>query len=474
MICSTQPVQASIWAPFHTKTEMNNLFKSLCASHPTQASYVSIGKSVLEYDIWLFRFGNPNGSAVLWDGQMHGNEDYGSEILLLIAQWLFSGDSAAQRILENNYILMIPVVNIDVWGRYNAHDVNLNRNFETGWNKGAEHPGSSPYSEPETQALRNAFQDYNPDFYVNLHQGANGYFSYYSGGNRTLVSEVTNRAKQIASDLGMSPYRVHLMDGTGFAIGDAYSLANASSWLAEVDPEYVHTDVEWQRLVNTMYPKCLAMFIAMCETFTTAPSPPPSATPSPTPTSASAPTQTTSATPVLTPSSQSPSPIPTLSVKPTASPTPLPATSEMSIHDIIADGATFHIVTKCNSTISGFNFSKEEKKLLFNITGPTSTQGFCNITIPNQLLGGPFNIIIDDQPIGEPASFDNGTHTCLFFTYLHSAHRIEIVGFSANPEAQYMTVIILLVLVTMAAVFLSRKEFSHKRPPSPIRSYKFR
>jgi hypothetical protein len=282
-LCAIQPVQASIWAPFHTKTEMNNMFKSLCESHPGQASYVSIGKSVLEYDIWLFRFGNSSGSTVLWDGQLHGNEDYGSEILWLIAQWLFSGDSRAQRILENNYILMIPVVNIDVWGRYNAHDVNLNRNFETGWNQGAEHPGSGPFSEPETQALRKVFTDYKPDFYVNLHQGSNGYFSYYSGGNLTVASQVTNRARQIANDLGANPYRIHSMGSSGYAIGDAYYLANASSWLAEVDPEWIHTDVEWNRLVDEMYPKCLAMFIAMCEAFTYVPQPSPSPQPQPSP-----------------------------------------------------------------------------------------------------------------------------------------------------------------------------------------------
>jgi hypothetical protein len=282
-LCAIPPVQASIWAPFHTKTEMNNMFKSLCERHPAQASYVSIGKSVLEWDIWLFRFGNSSGSTVLWDGQMHGNEDYGSEILWLIAQWLFSGDSRAQRILENNYILMVPVVNIDVWGRYNARDVNLNRNFETGWNKGAEHPGSSPFSEPETQALRKVFTDYKPDFYVNLHQGSNGYFSYYSGSNLTVASQVTNRARQIANELGVNPYRVHSMGSSGYAIGDAYSLANASSWLAEVDPKWIHTDVEWNRIVDEMYPKCLAMFIAMCEVFTPVPQPSPSPQPQPSP-----------------------------------------------------------------------------------------------------------------------------------------------------------------------------------------------
>src|SRR3990172_7282311 len=167
-----KPAHASIYDPWHSKPDMINNFKTLCESHPTQSSFRSVGKSYQENDIWLFMFGNSSGGVVLWDGQMHGNEDYGSEILWLIAQWLFSEDSRAQSILQNNCVLMIPVVNIDVWGRYNARDVNLNRNFETGWSASAENPGSYPCSEPETQVMRSVFQTYEPDFYVNLHQGS--------------------------------------------------------------------------------------------------------------------------------------------------------------------------------------------------------------------------------------------------------------------------------------------------------------
>jgi PKD repeat protein len=265
-MCPPVPVYGGIYDPWHAKVWFTNNFKSLCDRYPTQASFESVGETYRGNDIWLFKFGNPRGGVVLWDAQLHGNEDFGSEILWLIVQWLFSDDPVAQVILERNYVLMIPVVNVDSYGRYNARNVNLNRNFETGWSASAEYPGPYACSEPETQVLRSVYRAYDPAFYVNLHQGASSSrFWYYSRSDETVADQVLSRAGQIASDLGVTLYRSGPMGSTGFAIGDAYSLVGASSWLAEVDVSWTHTDEEWQRLVKTMYPRCLAMFIAMCE-----------------------------------------------------------------------------------------------------------------------------------------------------------------------------------------------------------------
>ena len=56
-------------------------------------------------------------------------------------------------------------------------------------------------------------------------------------------------------------------------------------------------------------------------------------------------------------------------------------------------------------------FIKEDKKLLFNVTGLENTKGFCNITIPHQLLGGPHAATLDGQPLSSMLTLDNGTHT---------------------------------------------------------------
>jgi len=83
-------------------------------------TYESIGKSSNgEWDIILFKFGNPNGAPIMIDAQLHGNEFYGYETLYALATWLLtSNDPQAKQILENNYVLMVPVVDYR-WGRTN-------------------------------------------------------------------------------------------------------------------------------------------------------------------------------------------------------------------------------------------------------------------------------------------------------------------------------------------------------------------
>lgn len=134
-----------------------------------------------------------------------------------------------------------------------------------------------------------------------------------------------------------------------------------------------------------------------------------------------------------------------------------PGMPTVDIYDVVVDGTHFQVVTESNSSISDFNFIKEDKKLLFNVTGPTDTSGFCNVTIPNQLLGGPISVTFDGQPLSEMLTFDNGTHTWLYFTYLHSAHRIEIIGTTAVPEFSSIILLPLLALVTLVAAALAGK-----------------
>ena len=136
-------------------------------------------------------------------------------------------------------------------------------------------------------------------------------------------------------------------------------------------------------------------------------------------------------------------------------------------HVTVADGIVFHIPTESNSTVSNFQFVKEDKKLLFNVTGPTDTRGFCNITIPNQLLGGPFNVAFDEQILSEVLSFDNGTHTWLHFSYLHSEHEIEIVGSTVIPEFPSLLLLPLCLITTLIALIFRRKLKTSRTLPKP-------
>ncbi|HJX23548.1 MAG TPA: M14 family metallopeptidase [Candidatus Bathyarchaeia archaeon] len=268
--------QGGIYDPFHTKEEKIAMWKTLWDAHPN-TEYLSAGKTYGGADIWLFTAGNPGGGRVLWDAEMHGNEDKGSEILFLMAQWLLeSEDLRAKRILEENYVMFIPVVNSNNTRgngdtEKSPYGVDLNRNFQTGWYRSSPvddtYGGPSALSEPETRAIREVFSSYKPMFYVNLHCGGGPYTAYYDLGNWTLIKQVTSRTNEIAEEMGIVPYRTIHLGSSGFAMGDAVALGVQSSWLIEtvgLSSAWEHSQADYDDLRNVYLPKCLAILIAMC------------------------------------------------------------------------------------------------------------------------------------------------------------------------------------------------------------------
>lgn len=235
----------------------------------------------------------------MWDGCIHGPEDIGSEIMYIIAKWLLeSGNETANRILQRNYILFIPVVNMDSYARQNRnfsacqYGVDLNRNFVTGWRSRActigtcvndtdcknnygkyyvcrnntcvnnyDYSGASPASENETKALRYAFKTYRPDFYVNTHRGGSILY-YYSGNNMTIVNSLLRRIDELSSQMGVRSYPTASLGANGMALADA-NYFGATSWLFEIESWDVN--VTYDDIVNIYFPRVLPVFIAMCE-----------------------------------------------------------------------------------------------------------------------------------------------------------------------------------------------------------------
>ncbi len=269
--------QSGVFDPFHTKEEKTAMWEQLWDSH-ANTEYFSVGKSYNGRDILLFVAGNQSGGRVLWDSEIHGNEDKGGEILFLLAKWLLeSNTSQANKILEQNYVMFIPMVNNqNVRGNGDTeisfYGVDLNRNFETGWRKSSPsddtYSGPNPISEPETRIMRNIFLTYQPTFYANLHCGAGPYASFYTGSNLTLSENLKNATTQICAELGITPYRTISFDSNGYALGDAVLLGVQSAWLIETVGEetaWRHLPEHYDEIVNIYFPKCLAIFIAMNE-----------------------------------------------------------------------------------------------------------------------------------------------------------------------------------------------------------------
>jgi len=126
-------------------------------------------------------------------------------------------------------------------------------------------------------------------------------------------------------------------------------------------------------------------------------------------------------------------------------------------HVIVADGIDFHVVTESNSTISNCQFNKDDKELAFDVAGTISSYGFCNVTIPNELLGGPFSVTSDEQTVSGVLSSGNSTHTWLHFIYPQTTNRIEITGTTVIPEFSSAIILTLFMSLALIAVVLVKK-----------------
>ena len=123
----------------------------------------------------------------------------------------------------------------------------------------------------------------------------------------------------------------------------------------------------------------------------------------------------------------------------------------------IYDGITYLVEVHSNSTVSKLEFSDVKKCIKVNISGPLTTVGFCNITIPKALLGGPYTVKIDNTIICEDYDFpSNITHVFIYLLYNHSEHTIEIVGKTVIPEFPSVVILSLCIATSMLAVVLTK------------------
>jgi hypothetical protein len=190
--------------------------------YPDLVDVLSIGKSVLGKDIWCIRLTNEKNntrkSSCLIDGCIHGAEWEGGEACLYLSEYLlinFDANETITHILNSSEVYIVPLVNPDGRqddSRYNDNGINLNRNFDidfgrirggaiplgklfgrikipeipSNWSRDftllnklfpsfplhLENCGRHPFSEPETQAMRDFMRELeNNDFsfYLNCH-----------------------------------------------------------------------------------------------------------------------------------------------------------------------------------------------------------------------------------------------------------------------------------------------------------------
>lgn len=182
---SMQP-RGGWFASFHTYDEINAYMQTLATQRPELAQRFSAGQSLENRTIYGIRLtgvgGTANKPAVLFSGCQHAREWAAPSTTMFIADRLvnlYDTDPGVRSLLDRAVVYIVPIVNPDgyvytwntnrLWRKNRRNNgngtfgVDLNRNWSTGWglDSGSSGSGSSetyrgtaPFSEPETQVLR--------------------------------------------------------------------------------------------------------------------------------------------------------------------------------------------------------------------------------------------------------------------------------------------------------------------------------
>ena len=182
---------------------------------------IEIGQTVNGQPIIAKRFGTGE-SLIVFIGGLHAG--YAPSSVALAKQLSVHLNTFPDEVPSDVMVVVIESVALDsprmnsVEGRLNANGVDLNRNWDCGWSRDAEWAGEyvsggdHPFSEPETQALRDFFLDTKPQGVIFWEaKSTNGLASPGQCGDSTEVSA------QLAKTYGYA---------AGYGVKDFESVAN--------------------------------------------------------------------------------------------------------------------------------------------------------------------------------------------------------------------------------------------------------
>jgi parallel beta-helix repeat protein len=131
-------------------------------------------------------------------------------------------------------------------------------------------------------------------------------------------------------------------------------------------------------------------------------------------------------------------------------------------------GETDYIITTCsNSTVSDLSFNQTLKQLSLSVSGLSGTTGFCNITVPAELMSGDFSLYLDDVALVEGVDYVesfNGTHYLFSISYEHSNHIIELFSTNVIPDFVGWLFLPFLMSATLLGFALRKRLKKHRKP----------
>jgi hypothetical protein len=113
--------------------------------------------------------------ALLIVGMHHGNEWASGEVTMEFGFDLVENARRDPRIasmLDRVRVILVPVVNVDGFvrnTRRTARNVDMNRNYGFGWGESPPFQGSGPFSEPETQNMRELISSHQVTTFLTMH-----------------------------------------------------------------------------------------------------------------------------------------------------------------------------------------------------------------------------------------------------------------------------------------------------------------
>jgi predicted deacylase len=205
----------------------------------------AIGKSVEERPLEVYRYGDGPIVRMIVAGIHGGYETNTSELIYALMDDL---DSGLIVVPEEVTLYLLPVFNIDGFsdypnlptGRPNAHGVDLNRNWSVFWqadwdrtgcfSKIPTTAGKFPFSEPETQALRDFLRNKHVDALISYHSAMS---AIYAGGRPKPDRASDSLARALAQ---ASPYLYPLVNDPCLYTGQLIDWASKNN-IAAVDVE---------------------------------------------------------------------------------------------------------------------------------------------------------------------------------------------------------------------------------------------
>jgi parallel beta-helix repeat protein len=135
--------------------------------------------------------------------------------------------------------------------------------------------------------------------------------------------------------------------------------------------------------------------------------------------------------------------------------------SNVKVFNVVWENKTYPITVFSNSTVTHLVFNQTQAQISLNITGSHGSKGYCNITIPKDLLKGPWTYTMDGETpsVIDISEDENATHSFIYFTYIHaSTFRITIQGAWVVPEFPSTMLLPLLMVATSIATVLQKKK----------------